>query len=157
MVIDIKRTVIRTQLRRLITIILFTLIILLVVLTGNVQNTFIGINKYQWALILALVYSISIIFESALEMNYIYFADKDDIIMLRYFSMSLFSKKKNSIEIPKKAFGGYQLIISLWGMKKRIILYHKIKDKEAKYPPVSISSLNKKQINQLTLTLDKYK
>ena len=156
MVIDIKRTVIRTQLRRLVTIICFTLIILLVVLTGNVKNTILGINKYQWALIIGLFYVLSIIFESMLEMNYIYFSDKDDLIILRYFSMSLFSKKKNSIEIPKTAFGGYQIISSLKGLKKKIILYQKIKDKTAKYPPVSITSLNKKQLKQIIITLDKY-
>jgi hypothetical protein len=157
MVIDIKRTVIRTHLRRLITLIAFTLIVLMVVLVGNVKNVFLGISKYQWALILGLLYFLSVIFESMLDMNYIYFSDRDEKIIFRYFSMSIFSKKKNSIEIPKNEFGGYQIVHSLYGMKRSIIFFHKIKDKTAKYAPVSISSLNKKQLQQIIIALDKYK
>ena len=157
MVIDIKRTVIKTQIRRMITLISFTVIILVVVLVFNLQNTMLGMNKYQWGLIIGLLYFLSIIIESVLDLNYIYFSDSDDHIILRYFSMSIFNKKKHSIEIPKDVFGGYQLVSSLKGLKHKIILMEKVKDKTAKYMPVSLSSLNKKQLKQLITTLDKYK
>ncbi len=157
MVIDIKRTVIRTHLRHLVTLVCFTLILLLIMFIGNGQNTFLGINKYQWAMIIGGLYFLSIIFESFVEMNYIYFSDTDEFIILRYFSMSIFNKSKNSIEIPKNTFAGYQLITSLKGMKKKIILQQRIKDKTAKYPAVSVSSLNKKQLKQILTALDKYK
>lgn len=157
MVIDIKRTVIKTQIRRMITLISFTVIILVVVLVFNLQNTILGMNKYQWGLIIGLLYFLSIIIESVLDLNYIYFSDSDDHIILRYFSMSIFNKKKHSIEIPKDVFGGYQLVSSLKGLKHKIILMEKVKDKTAKYMPVSLSSLNKKQLKQLITTLDKYK
>jgi hypothetical protein len=157
MVIDIKRTVIKTQIRRMITLISFTVVIIVVVLAFNLQNTILGMNKYQWGLIIGLLYFLSIIFESMLDLNYIYFSDSDDHIILRYFSMSIFNKKKHSIEIPKDVFGGYQLVSSLKGLKHKIILIEKVKDKTAKYMPVSLSSLNKKQLKQLITTLDKYK
>ena len=129
MVIDIKRTVIKTQIRRMITLISFTVIILVVVLVFNLQNTILGMNKYQWGLIIGLLYFLSIIIESVLDLNYIYFSDSDDHIILRYFSMSIFNKKKHSIEIPKDVFGGYQLVSSLKGLKHKIILMEKVKDK----------------------------
>ncbi len=157
MVIDIKRTVIRTQIRRMITLISFTIIIIIVVLAINLQHTFLGLNKYQWGLIIGLLYFLSIIFESILDLNYIYFSDKDDHIILRYFSMSIFNKKKHSIEIPKDVFGGYQLISSYRGLKHNLILFEKVKDKTAKYLPVSLTSLNKKQLKQIITALDKYK
>jgi CDP-diglyceride synthetase len=157
MVIDIKRTVIKTQLRRLIVVVFFILVILIVLLGVSEKHTVLGMNKYQWAMIIGLLYFLSIVFESVLELNYIYYSDRDDPIVFRYFSMSIFNKKKNSIEIPKNAFAGYQLISSLKGMKKKIILLQRIKDKIAKYPPVSISSLNKRQFRQLIDSLDKYK
>jgi len=157
MVIDIKRTVIKTQIRRMITLISTTVLIIVVVLAFNLQNTFLGMHKYQWGLIIGLLYFLSIIFESMLDLNYIYFSDSDDHIILRYFSMSIFNKKKHSIEIPKDVFGGYQLVSSLKGMKYQIILLEKVKDKIAKYHPVSLASLNKKQLKQIISALDKYK
>ena len=157
MVIDIKRTVIRTHIRRMITLISFTIIITVVVLAISVKHTLLGLNNYQWGLIVGLIYFVSIIFEALLDLNYIYFTDKDDHIILRYFSMSIFNKKKHSIEIPKKVFGGYKLISSYQGLKHSLILYEKVKDKTAKYQPVSITSLNKKQLKQLITALDKYK
>lgn len=157
MVIDIKRTVIRTQLRRLITLLLITLIILIIIFLGNLQNEFLGINKYQWGSIVFIVYLISLIVEGILELNYIYFSDEEGAIIFRYFSMSLFSRKKNSIEIPIDRFGGYEIIESYGGLKKQIIFYHKTKKGTAKYRPVSITSLNSEQFNLLKKTLDSRK
>lgn len=156
MVIDIKRTVIRTQLRRFITLIVVTLIMLMIVLLGNLQNDFLGINKYQWGLIVGLIYIISLMVEGALELNYIYFSDDEDLIIFRYFSMSVFSRKKNSIEIPKDKFGGYKIVSSMGGFKKQIILYQQLKKEKAKYRPVSITGMNKEQITLLTNALDKH-
>jgi hypothetical protein len=94
--------------------------------------------------------------EGALELNYIYFSDDEDHIIFRYFSMSVFSRKKNSIEIPKDKFGGYKIISSMGGFKKQIILYQQLKKEKAKYRPVSISGMTKEQITLLTKALDKH-
>lgn len=156
MVIDIKRTVIKTQLRRLITLLVVTLILLIIVLLGDMQNDFLGINRYQWGMIVFLVYLISLLVESVLELNYIYFSDEEGKIVFRYFSMSLFSRKKNSIEMPHESFGGYKIIESYRGIKKQIIFYQKLKKEKARYRPVSITALNKESLNKLTSTLDRY-
>ncbi len=157
MVIDIKRTVIRTQLRRLITLLLVVLIILMMMLLGTLQNDFLGINKYNWGLIIGVVYIFALITEGFFELNYVYFSDEGDDIIFRYFSMSIFSRKKNSIEIPKDRFGGYEIIEALGGLKKQIVLYYQLKKEKASYRPVSITSLNNEQLKMLTSTLDKYR
>jgi len=157
MTIDIQRTVIKTQLRRFITIILFTVIVLIIILGGSLRNDFLGINKYQWALIAGAVYLIAILAESMLDLNYIYFSDNDNKILLRYFSMSFLNKKKNSIEIPIDRFSDYILTKSLGGLKKKIILVQRIKNVDAKYPAVSLSALNKEQLDSLLAALAKYK
>lgn len=157
MVIDIKRTVIRTQLRRLITLVLVVMVILMMMLLGSMQNDFLGVNKYQWGLIIGIVYIFALITEGFFELNYIYFSDEEDKIVFRYFSMSIFNRRKNSIEIPKDHYGGYEIIESFGGIKKQVTFYHKLKKEKAKYRPVSITSLNKEQFNLLTATLDKYR
>jgi hypothetical protein len=157
MVIDIKRTVLRTQLRRFLTLIGVTVLTVAFILLSSLGNNFLGLNKYNWALLFGLIYFLSLIAESFMELNYIYFSDEDDWIILRYFSMSVFNRRKNSIEISKGSFGGYELHDSFLGIKKKIILKERIKDKKANYPPVSITGLNKKETNALLKTLDKYK
>jgi hypothetical protein len=141
----------------MITLISVVVIILVVVIALNSEKVFFGLNNYQWGLVFGLLYFLSIIFESMLDLNYIYFSDSDEHIILRYFSMSIFNKKKHSIEIPKNVFGGYQLISSYNGIKQSLILREKVKNKTAKYKPVSLASLNKKQLKQIITALEKYK
>lgn len=157
MTIDTSRTVIKVQLRRFLTLVAFICIVLAVMLLGNLQKEFFGLNKYHWALIVALIYAISLLVESWLELNYIYFSDEKDIIMLRFFSMSLLSKKKKSIEIPKNVFSGYQVQNKIFGLKKKIILKQLLKNTVVKYPPVSLTGLKLEEYKLLLKTLDTYK
>ena len=157
MIIDIKRTVIKTQLRRFLTLIGFLFVIVIVILIGSLRKDFLGLSKYTWALIIGCIYIIALIFESFLELNYIYFSDEDDLVILRFFSMSMFSRKKNSIEIPKQVFRGYEIKKTLFGLKKKIILFQRLKDKDVKYPAVSITGLNSQEFQILIKTLDRYK
>lgn len=157
MVIDIQRTVIKTQLRRFLTLIGLIIIVTAIIFIGRLGKDFLGLNKYQWALIVTGVYFLSIILEAFFELNYIYFNDEEGVIVLRYFSMSMFNRQKNSIEIPKKVFRGYQVKKSLLGMKRKIILLQRLKDKDVKYPAVSVTGLNANEFQILVKTLDKYK
>ena len=126
-------------------------------LGGSLQHNYLGITKYQWALIVGALYALLAVAEAILELNYIYFSNTDDRIMLRYFSMSFFNRKKHSIEIPIERFGGYYLKKSLWGIKKKLILIQRVKNVDAKYPPVSITALNKQELKKLLDTLNNYK
>ena len=157
MVIDIQRTVIKTQLRRFLTLIAFMIVAAAIILIGSLMENFLGITKYRWALIVAGIYIIYIIVEALFELNYIYFSDEDDLIVLRYFSMSMFNRQKNSIEIPKKVFRGYQIEKSFFGLKKKIVLLQRLKDRDVKYPAVSVTGLNANEFQLLIKTLDKYK
>ena len=157
MIIDIQRTVIKTQLRRFLTLIGFIILATLVILSGNFIEKFLGLSNIQWVLIVGGIYLLTIILEAFLELNYIYFSDEDNLIILRYFSMSVFNQRKNSIEIPKSVYSRYELKKSLFGVKTKIILYQRLKDKDVKYRGVSITGLNKNEIKVLTKTLDRYK
>ncbi len=156
MTIDIQRTVIKNQLRRMITIIVYALIIMLIMLVGNFKDEILGIGKVQWALIVTAIFTVSWIVEGMLELNYIYFCDNDEFIVFRYFSMSFLNHKKNSIEIPKDRFSGYIIQKSLGGFKTKIILKQHIKDIDAKYPAVSLTALSKNELSKLLKALDKY-
>ncbi len=157
MLIDTKRTVLRTQVRRMLT--LFGLIIAacLIIYFMPTRMKILGLGRVQIVVVMVVLYLVSSIIESRLELNYIYFRSDARSIVLRYFSMSIFNKQKNSIEIAADAFRGYEIQESFWGRKKKLVLFEQIKDKVAKYHPVSLSGLNKRELGQLLHTLDSLK
>lgn len=123
-------------------------------LTGNSQVKYIGLTKYQWSVVISIIYLGVAILESYLNFNYIYYSDEGDRIVLRYFSMSFFNSKKNSIEIPNKDFKGYTLEKKFGGYKEYLTLIQDFKGKDAKYPAVNITALNQKQRSKLITSLD---
>ncbi len=155
MVIDIKRTVIRIQLRRFVVVILF-LIIIVFLLTGLVKEMLWGLSKYQWSMIVAALYLLNLIIDNLLEPYYIYYSDEGKKIILRYFSLGFFNRRKNSIEIPKDQFAGFQADKSLFGIKEKIILLQHVKNIDAKYPPVSLWALSKTEKHNLKESLKSY-
>lgn len=160
MILDIKRTVIRTQLRRFITLIVFILLLMPTLFWGGWggwREQFWGIDRSSLALWLCLIYVVFLTLESVFELNYIYFSDKGDKIIFRYFSMSVMNRKKNSIVIDKAEFGGYKVKYSLWGLKRKIILLHRIKNNDAPYPAVSITGLSQAETQQMLTALDRWK
>ena len=157
MILDLKRTVIKIQLSRLITLFAFMILVILVIFLLDTQQTYIGLSKYQWAILISGLYVASVIYQAILELNYIYFNDQGDKIILRYFSMSFYNNKKQSIEIPIDSFSGYELKTSFAGLKQKLILYERVKSVDAKYPGVSISALNKTQKENLIAALERNK
>ena len=153
MVIDIHSTVIRIQLRRLITLTAFLLVDIPLFFIFKFQN-FLGLSHTTLATILLLGFVIYKILERIMDYNYIYFSNTDDRIVFRYFSMSYFGKKKSSIEIPISQFAGYEIKEVMFGFKKKIVLKHKIGEKEARYPEVSLFALDSEQYSKLIHSLD---
>ena len=157
MIIDIQRTVIKTQLRRFVSLILFFLGIIVVLLINGWGGEVWGMNSHSLALWIGLVYVFSLALESIFELNYIYYSDQGGTIIFRYFSMSVLNRKKNSIEIPKEEFGGYEVHTSLWGLKKKIVLFHRYKGQNAPYPAVSITGLSKEEFKNMLYGMDRWK
>lgn len=153
MIIDTQKRVISIQLRRMITLVAVLIWVLVTIFFGK---TFLGLDRYHWGLVIGVVYFVIAIGERFLEYTYILYSDETDKIILRYFSLSFISKNKKSIEIPKSEFTSYTLKDSLWGFKKKLILLRYFKNKEAKYPAVSLTILKKKELEHLKLSLDKF-
>jgi hypothetical protein len=152
MVIDIKRTVIKIQLRRFITVLLFIAIIVFL-LTGIVKEKLWELSKYQWSMFVAALYLLTLIIDNVLEPYYIYYSDEGKKIIFRYFSLGFFNRRKSSIEIPKEQFVGFRIEKSLFGFKEKIILMQHVKNIDAKYPSVSLWALSKTEKHNLTESL----
>ena len=156
MIIDLRKSVIRTYLRRFILMIVFATLVIVSMLGLSLQKSYLGMTKYHLALIIGIIYVCIAVFEFVLELYYIYFSDEGENIILRFFSTGYMNKKKQVIQIPKKLFTNYEIEESMFGLKKKLILKQQLKTNEVKYPPVSVSLMNNKQLQLLRDALDKY-
>ncbi len=157
MTIDTKKKVIAIQIRRMITLLVFAILIICVLLIGKLPNTFLGLDKYSWSIVIAGLYLFAIISENIFQFNYIYFSDENNRLVLRYFSLGYFNRTKKSIEFPTDELLSYQIYEYMYGYKKRIVLHRIRNNKEAKYSPVSLSILSKEEYSQFIKALDSYK
>jgi hypothetical protein len=156
MIIDIRRTVIKKKLRSFFMTIAVILIIVLVLFTGLFNEDAMKISKALMTVIIIAVYLLFILFNILRDFNYIYFNDEGDKLVLRYFSLSIFTQKKNSIEIPKRSFAGYKIEKSIAGLRERLILLQQLENRIARYPAVSITSLTSKQKSDIVNALNRF-
>jgi hypothetical protein len=157
MEIDIQRTILKKNLRAFILAIIFVVFISLLLITYIYEDQLFGLTKYHLAIIFSSVYVLYMLFNTLRQYHYIYFSDAGDRIVLRYFPMGVFTYKKNSIEIGKNEFAGYEKEEQLFGFREKLILKAKTGRGVAKYPPVSITALNPKEKKGLFQALDRLK
>lgn len=156
MTIDNKKKAYQVRIRSLLTTLFFTLAIVVVLTSGLFEEALLGLTKFYYTIIIASIYLFISLYFYFLDLNYIFYNDDSDNIVFRYSSLRPWTKTKNSIVIPKKTFAGYTLKKSCFTLKKGLILYQKVNKARAKYPRISISSLNKKEYNKLLHSLQKF-
>jgi len=157
MIIDIKRTILSKNLGKFIALIILVLVITALLFLPFRNELLKGLSNSLLAIFIAIAYVIYAFYESFRNYNYIYFNDESDKIVLRYFSPGLFTTKKNSIEIPKKEFAGYELESFFMRYREKLIILRKTGKGIAKYPPVSITALNPTERHNLLFSLGKIK
>ena len=156
MTIDIRRTVIKKKLRSFFTTIIVILIIVLILFTGVYDEEIFKINKILATVIVIAIYFLTIIINVLRDFNYIFYSDEGDKLLLRYFSLSIFTQKKSSIEIPKSSFAGYKLEKSIIGLKEKIVLLQQLENRIARYPAVSITALNSQEKKSIINSLNRF-
>ncbi len=156
MIIDLKKRVIEIQFRRFILTIVAVLLALCTILFIDYRNKFLGMTKYNLAILEGLIFVIYNVYEILMAKHYIYYNDEGSMLIFRYFHLSFFNKKKNAIEFPKQEFRGIEIKKSLMGLKEEVILKRWYKGQEAKYPPVSLMAMKKNQRENLLAHMQKY-
>lgn len=155
MIIENSKTTIKIRLRIFLASIIVVALIAIIYTTRILINPVWGLNKSQWSFILVGVFVLIIIINNFRDFHYIYFSDNGNNIVFKFYSMRIFSGGKNTIEIHKEDFVKFQINSSLFKMREYLIVYQKLKKGIAKYPPISITGLSKKEkaklINQLSL------
>jgi hypothetical protein len=156
MTFDNAKTIISLRLRGLAATIIFLIYIVLIYVGRFFRFPVEGIQESTATIILSLLYLFIIFLPLIMKKMYVYYSDDGDNIVIKYFFAGMITGKKNSIIISKKTFAGYSLEKGFLGMFPSIILTQRLKQGVAKYPPVSISSLKRKEKEKLLHSLNLY-
>ncbi len=156
MQIDNQRNVYRVWLRKLIITIIFVLFIIALVFINLFDNPDSSITKYHVAIAISIVYIVISLIGTFRNPYYFHFHDTTDMLIIRYYPVGLFNHKKNSIEIPIQQFVKFEIEKFFLGTEEKLIVYQNYRKKIAKYPPISLSAVDRADRDRLKVVLTRY-
>jgi hypothetical protein len=136
--------------------VVFALLIVVLIFVPWFENPDGGISKYHIIIVIAGVY-VAINWINYLKRPYfISYNDQGEKLVVRYYPVSMFTSRKNSIEIPKQQFVKYDLKPFLFNTQHYLILHQNFRGKVASYPKISLSALEKEDREKMLGSLGKY-
>ena len=156
MIIDNQQTVIRIFLRKMFLAIITVVIIVAMLATDWFKPELLGITQYQWIILVAAIYILLMAGSWLRGLNYFYFNDKGDKLIIRYYAIRPLGRRKRAVQIPKTTLAKYEIIKTNLGLKKVLILHQHIKKNVAKYPPIGVTSLTQDELSRLEQQLSLY-
>lgn len=149
MVIENDKQTVRFKAQRILYAILIGVVVILLFYFYPEDTPVVGISK--WIIVGAplLAYLIFLIYYYAINSSYIYFSNAKDLLVFRFFSMRMLGESRMSIEIPVSQLSGLTVESSFFSRRIDLTLYKRTGQGSAKYPPISISLLSRKDREQL--------
>jgi hypothetical protein len=154
MTFDNSKKIISLRLKLLGATILFLSYMVLTYAARMIKYPLLGMSDTAWTLILVAIYLFIVFLPMILNYQFISFSDEGEKIVLRYFSTGMAAGKKNSVEIEKKVFAGYETKSRFFGLIQSITLYQQLKEGVAKYPPVYLSALSREEKTKVFRSLN---
>lgn len=156
MTFDNSKTIINVRIRLFaITVILIAWLILSYV-AELIKFPLLGLDDTIWTVFLSGLWLLLVLLPVFLNYQYVFFSDDSEKIIIRYFNAGLIGGRKNSVEIDKRAFAGYQTQSKFFRLVTSITFFQKFSEGVAKYPPVYISALSRSEQTRLFKALSKY-
>ncbi len=156
MTFDNSRTIISLRIKLFVATITLLGYLGIVYAANLIKFPLLGLSDTVWTLILVAVYLVIAFIPMLRNFQFIFYSDEAENIVFRYFFAGIVGGKKNSVSIAKKSFAGYKTESKYFGLSNSIILFQKMGQGIAKYPPVYISALSRDQRNKLFESLNKY-
>ena len=156
MKLDNSKTIISSRIKLFAVTVLFLAYIILSYVAKSLKLTLFGWSDTVWTIIFAAIWVFIAFLPMILKHQYVSYSDDDELIVFRYFSSGIFGGRKNYIEIEKKTFAGYEAKKQLIGLSLSITLYQNFETGIAKYPPIYISALSKKERAKIFRSLNQY-
>jgi len=145
MTFDNSKTIIGLRIKIFIATVLLLTYFILTYISETLSYPLLGMSDAVWTIILVCIYFIFAFYPMVLNYQYIYFSDEGEIIVFRYFNAGIVGGRKNTIEIKKDNFAGYETKIRYFGLMQSVTLFQQLREGVAKYPPIYISNLTGKE------------
>jgi hypothetical protein len=145
MIFNNSKTIIGSRIRIFIVTVLLIVYLILAYFAGLIKFPLLGMSDKYWSLIFIFIYFIFAFYPMILNHQYVSYSDEGDTIVFRYFIAGIFGGKKNSVEINKNNFAGFKTETRYFGLMHSITLFQRMREGVAKYPPIYISNLTKKE------------
>ncbi len=156
MKIDNQKNIYRIWLRKMVFTIVFTASIVIVLFVRIFDQPDATITKYHLIIAISAIFIVISVIGLLRNPYYFYFDDSSDMLIFRFYPVGFFNSKKNSVQIPKKQFVKYETPSFFLGMEEKLFLYQNYRNKVAKYPPISLSAVDKSDRRKLKEALTFY-
>jgi hypothetical protein len=156
MTLDNSKKIISIRIKLFAATVVILTFIVLTYIAGMIKYPLLGMSDTAWTLIMVAAYLIYAFMPMFLNYQYVYYSDEGETLVFRYFTSGIVGGRKNSIEIDKRTFSGYKTESRFFGRIKSIVLYQRLREGVAKYPPIYISALSKEEQNKIYLSLKKH-
>ncbi|MCK9254713.1 MAG: hypothetical protein GX793_00155 [Bacteroidales bacterium] len=111
-------------------------------------------KTHLFEMCLTAIFVLWVIFILLKNFNYILYNSDGPKLTIRYTSLLPLSSGNFSVEIPKKDFVKAEIVNSIFGFRKNLVLYIRTPQGVAKYPKINISILKKEEIIKLRKDLN---
>jgi len=156
MKLDNQKNIYRIWLNRLVMAIVFTLVIVVLIFIPWFDPEVFPFTEYHVMIFIALIYVLISVFNTLKTPYFVSFSDQGEMIIFRYYPLSLFNSRKLSIEIPKKQFVRYELNPFFFGRYQKITLYQHFRKRVVPYKPISLSAVDEEDRKRILNALEKY-
>lgn len=154
MVIENPSFVVRNLKFRYLFIIGLSLFITLILVLEFFEEPRFGFSRYDYAIMFTMVFVMVSIYRYLMNYNYVNLSVQNGKLSLKYYSLRPFQSNRKNIEIPVQSFLKYELNPGFFKLNPKLYLFQRIQGRVAKYPPVSLSALNNKDITEIRQLLD---
>ena len=149
MIIDTKLEASTLRKTKAFVLIVYAVMVVVTVAFFRIQPAF----KFLICGILSAIFLIFYWYQYNMKYTYFYFSNNSNNFVFKFYSLQIFFGKPRTIEFPKKNFVKYEIITGFFGKRDSLVLYQKTPKGVAKYPPISLTVLNKKQKKELMSSL----
>jgi len=156
MTFDNSKTIINFRIRLFFATLFAITWIAIAYLIKLIKFPLLGIDDGIWTLVIMVIWALIAFMPMIRNYQYISYSDDNENIAFKFFNAGITGGKKNSIEIYKPTFEGFETESKLFGLNTSITLYQKTSAGKAKFPPLYITALTKDQKAKLYRSLSSY-
>lgn len=156
MTFDNSKTIITVRIRLFAVTVILIAYLILAYAAELIKFPLLGLDDTIWTVFLSGLWLLLVLMPLFLNYQYVFFSDDTEKIIIRYFNAGIIGGRKNSVEIDKRAFAGYQTQTRYFGLITSITFFQKFSEGVAKYPPVYISALSQSEKTKLFKALSSY-